>query len=158
MVFGADFSYPKHKPYAKGSYLDSLYQIADNRLNTTEKQFSKLMFRTELKQTENAVTTTVLESYKASFEEYLKKQGCTFCKNNNVYETNVKNTQHLAISPLTSSFSYSSFIDSLKTNKESEICFLPYIAWLRKKSEFSDFFGLFFLSFYFVQFLLNYFL
>lgn len=137
-VFGADFSYPKHKPYAKGSYLDSLYQLAENRLNTSEKQFSKLMFRTELKQTANAVTTTVLESYKTSFEEYLKAQGCSFCKNNKVYEITVKKAGARTLLATTCNFNYSSFLESLKNGKESEIYLLPYIAWLRKKSKFSD--------------------
>ncbi|MCR5252464.1 MAG: DUF115 domain-containing protein [Treponema sp.] len=137
-VFGADFSYPKHKPYAKGSYLDSLYQLAENRLNSTEKQFSKLMFRTELKPVKNAVTTTVLESYKESFEDYLKAQGCSFSKHNNVYEISVKKAAKQTPQIAASSFNFSSFIDSLKNEKKSEIYLLPYIAWLRKNSKFSD--------------------
>ncbi len=72
---GADFCYSRGKPYAKGTYLDDIYFKAQNRLETVEKKYCALMFRTELiKQPENDggnLTTEVMNGYKKSFEYYL---------------------------------------------------------------------------------------
>ena len=140
-IFGADFSYTK-KAYAKGSYLDSLYQLSSNRINTVEKQFSKLMFRTELIKKGEYISTQVLESYKSSFEEYLMSSGCNFTKNNMVYEITLaeaakERTSSNKSEVLGKAF-YKNFINQLKNDKKNEIILLPYIAWLRKNLKFSD--------------------
>lgn len=73
-VAGADFSYSQ-KPYAKGTYLDALYNTQNTRTDTQETLFSRLMFRTALAETENGMKTTdTLASYKATFESYIAQQ------------------------------------------------------------------------------------
>jgi hypothetical protein len=71
---GADFSYLNGKSYMKGTYLDALYNKVSNRLYPCETIFDKLLFRTPLihyKNSNSRVTTTVLESYNASFKNWL---------------------------------------------------------------------------------------
>lgn len=71
--FGADFSYPGGKPYARGTYLDTIYGKDQTRLSTAETRFSALMYRTKLINTDgNAATTEVLDSYRKSLEYFLR--------------------------------------------------------------------------------------
>ena len=72
-VFGADFSYSEGKTYTKGTYLENLYALNQSRLIPNETIWNKLLFRTELIKTgDNRYTTTVLQSYKKSFDSYIK--------------------------------------------------------------------------------------
>ncbi|WP_027727424.1 motility associated factor glycosyltransferase family protein [Treponema sp. C6A8] len=137
-VFGADFSYPDNKPYAKGSYLDTLYQLQSNRLNSTEKLFSKLMYRTPLISKNNNKSTEVLEGYRTSFEEYLTNTGAEFSNKDFVYNIEIKSHPAGLQTQSSKTFDYKAFIKQLKNDEKKEIILLPYIAWLRKNSEFSD--------------------
>lgn len=70
--FGADFSYPGGKPYARGTYLDELYEKDQTRISTAETRFSALMYRTNLIRVDGkASTTEVLDSYRKSLEYFL---------------------------------------------------------------------------------------
>lgn len=70
-LYGADFSYSGGKPYARGTYLDSIYGRGSGRTCSSESLFTSLMFRTELRKCrplfsadlENPMTSDVLESY-----------------------------------------------------------------------------------------------
>lgn len=73
--FGADFAYSGGKPYAKGTYLDTLYAKDQNRLSPVEHSFCRLMYRTELIPLKNnAFTTEVLKNYGFSLETFLNSQ------------------------------------------------------------------------------------
>ena len=87
VFFGADFSCPKGKPYAKGSYLDTAFMSVSKRYNTIESQFNTLLFRgsviksnsvkyddqNEPEISKNAVSyfTPLLTSYKESLLAYI---------------------------------------------------------------------------------------
>lgn len=121
-LFGADFAYSGGKPYCKGTYLDELYAKDQNRLNPVESAFSKLMYRTELIQTDaQKFTTEVLTGYKKSLEalqnsfqqeeknaeksEFNPEEFKSFLKENlnrlsGDFETDKKNSSFWAILPL----------------------------------------------------------
>ena len=79
-LYGADFAYSGGKPYAKGTYLDSIYGRTSGRTSTSETLFSALMYRTELKpckpifssDLENPLTSSVLESYSKALSAWAK--------------------------------------------------------------------------------------
>lgn len=142
-VYAADFSYVNGKAYSKGTYLDSIYRNNDNKLFNSETSFTKLMFRTELITiSEIAKTTEVLNSYKSSFEEYLKNNNFNFEKKEDIYFTNCSNKiKNLVIS---NHFSFDSFLELFKSeyDKNNYLPLLPYISYLRIKnpsSAFEDF-------------------
>lgn len=89
-ILGADFSYLDGKTYTKGTYLDSLYLSCSNKLNSFEKKFNHLQFRTQLiKISKNSYTTEILNSYKQSFENLIKDYNCKIDKTNNIYEIQI---------------------------------------------------------------------
>ncbi|WP_147614816.1 motility associated factor glycosyltransferase family protein [Treponema pectinovorum] len=80
--FGADFSYLNGKPYARGTYLDILYQKNQNRIFNCETKFVELMFRGKLKKIKQGVyTNSVLESYKASLDFFIASKKNEFLGN-----------------------------------------------------------------------------
>ncbi|MCR4953705.1 MAG: DUF115 domain-containing protein [Treponema sp.] len=151
-VIGADFSYKNNKPYAKGTYLDSIYFKESNRLNTFEQKFSKLMYRTELEKiAENTFTTKVLESYKISFEKYLEDCNLKFTKEDDIYkiENNLPQKNELAdLRP--AHVNSTKFVDYINQNysnskktfsalNEVELALLPAAAFYRRtKPEFGN--------------------
>ena len=87
-VFGADFAYSNGKAYTKGTYLDKVYSCKSTSLESMEKQFSRLLYRTELmplNNKTNTFTTSVLDSYRLSFEQYLQANNYSFTKENDKY-------------------------------------------------------------------------
>ncbi|MBR5646527.1 MAG: motility associated factor glycosyltransferase family protein [Treponema sp.] len=138
IVCGADFSYIK-KPYASGTYLDELYAKDSNKINTIEKQFSKLMYRTELIALENSKTTQVLQSYRKSFEDYLIQNNCIFSRNDNIYTITLKNQNKAAslkntfnFKEFTSKFEYKEKeIKYIEDLSEYDISLLPLNSWLK---------------------------
>lgn len=143
---GTDFSYCKGKPYAQGTYLDTLYSIKSTKLNTLEYQFSALMFRTELIKlgNENSFTTPLLQQYKISFESFFSEQSnesVNMQKNNTItdsysssfYEKNFPSKKFIHW--------YRSNIQELieKTDKCAEnailVSLLPYVAWYSHKND-----------------------
>lgn len=143
-IIGADFSYPHNKPYAKGTYLDSLYNNNSLRISTSQTKYSSLMFKTELfVNNYRCKTTKLLESYKNSFEKWLHTQNLAFIYKDFIYTINNNNP----VNKLKETwFSYEKFIEKLKKDcsifksnikrnnsdfSELEIALLPYIAFLK---------------------------
>lgn len=136
-VIAADFSYRNGKPYAKGTYLDCIYGRQENRLTTSEKLFTKLMYRTELlKKEEDIFTTDVLESYRKSFEEYLSQNDFNFEYKNDLYFITKCSSTSISGKIIKYSFDMKSFFIELgKEFKNGNTTFLlPYIAYLRNKT------------------------
>ncbi len=132
-VLGADFSYPCGKPYCKGSYLDTLYNMSSNRLKTSEQQFDRLMFRTELIRPEDTPTTEVLLSYKSSFEAFLQRKEMFFIKKQNVYEIKKKYENiNKEFSKLYFDREY--FLKAITSeNKDLITASLPFLAFLQMR-------------------------
>ena len=145
---GADFAYSNGKPYAKGTYLDRLYNQKTNRMENIHKQFSSLEFRTELLPKDKGFTTQILEAYRMSFESYLQNNALSFNKENNLYKIkcnpdknkiNFTKNQNkpdgsFIINDLLKTYSSkdnNAIFDSIFDLKESDISFLPLISWLR---------------------------
>ena len=140
-TFGADFSYSLGKPYTKGTYLDQNFNTISDRLNSSQMQFTKLMYRTPLIPVENketsgtgkAYTTEVLQSYRKTFESW-KEQNLLKNKSSETAVLEIKTIQ--IQNP--DKFSFKTFIK--KFNKEIDekspecIALLPYVASLRKNS------------------------
>ena len=156
-VFGADFSYTNTKTYTKGTYLDDIFSQNTCELKTAEYNYLKLLYRTELIDKNNGKkTTTVLESYRKSFESYLSQNNYCFSNENDRY--------FISIPAETSNISKASFsnynlnknqnkleyckiteklLTLLKNNEDNhskttffdlnplDIALLPLISWLR---------------------------
>lgn len=71
-IFGADFGYSQGKAYAKGTYLDELYQANQSKSRNAETAFVRLMFRTELKKNERGfLQSPTLLRYQETMETFL---------------------------------------------------------------------------------------
>jgi len=77
-VYGADFSYPLGKPYARGTYFYPLFERQQNRLSPLEAGVSSFLYRSPFLPPENGgnrskvspcYETTSLRFYRKSFEE-----------------------------------------------------------------------------------------
>jgi uncharacterized Rossmann fold enzyme len=77
-VYGADFSYPLGKPYARGTYFYPLFERKQNRLSPLEAGISSFLYRSPFLPLENegrrgnvspCYETTSLRFYRKSFEE-----------------------------------------------------------------------------------------
>jgi hypothetical protein len=76
-VYGADFSYPKGKVYARGTYIYPFFEKKQNRLESLESLFSAFLYRSPFIPPEDAVShndnryyeTAPLRSYRKCFEE-----------------------------------------------------------------------------------------
>ena len=142
LVLGADFSYSNGKAYAAGTYLDSLYNIKSSKIETCEKSFSRLMFRTELQKTGQVSTTPILEAYKASFEKYISQKNISFTKDNDIYKLLVPdNKPELTSFNFSTNISMAAFFKKLKasTPEEAEILLLPYVAWLKNNKIYKNY-------------------
>ena len=148
IVSGADFAYSNGKPYAKGTYLDRIYNKNSERLNNSQNQFCKLMYRTPLIQKSAFLfTTQILDAYKTSFEDYLNSKSLIFSKENELYKiTNQNNLNTLAQSQKMETMPdgeilieqlYKDFlsqdinknINSIFDLTNIDICLLPLISW-----------------------------
>lgn len=138
-IFGADFSYSKGKAYTRGTYLESLYALSSDRNITNEKLFARLMFRTELINCgKGKYSTKVLESYKESLENYLKTMNLNFIISDDLYRISCQKNQAVLEQEI-QNFNYEGFIKRLKNEaNNSYVILLPYIAWLRKKMNFTS--------------------
>ncbi len=147
-VAGADFGYSNGKPYAKGTYLDRLYNKNSERLNNSQNQFCTLMYRTPLiEKKPSLLTTQILEAYKTSFEDYLSSGGLIFSKENELYKiTNQKSVNTFTTTPTPAKYPdgnsiveqlYKDFlsqdtnrtINSIYDLTKTDICLLPLISW-----------------------------
>jgi hypothetical protein len=76
-VYGADFSYPKGKVYARGTYIYPFFEKKQNRLESLEALFSAFLYRSPFVPPEDCVSRNVnfyyetapLRSYRKNFEE-----------------------------------------------------------------------------------------
>ena len=134
IVIGADFSFPNKKPYAKGTYLEDIYLSNNNRINTIEKNYTALMYRTEIIKDMKYPTTKILQSYKEAFQKWLEDNNYTFTQKDEMYyckkETN-KNSKLFK----QQKFDFEKFCNEI--NKQNidklKIGLLPYISFLRLK-------------------------
>ena len=134
IVIGADFSFPNKKPYAKGTYLEDIYLSNNNRTNTIEKNYTALMYRTEIIKDIKYPTTKILQSYKEAFQKWLEDNNYTFTQKDEIYyckkETN-KNSKLFK----QQKFDFEKFCSEI--NKQNidklKIGLLPYISFLRLK-------------------------
>lgn len=140
-IAGADFSYSQGKPYTKGTYLDTLYNMTSKKTQSGELSFSRLMYRTELKRLDQThKTTAVLEAYRTSLENYLHNEGFSFKRENYIYDLWQDENQESQIAEPLHKLNYEpskvnakAFAGELsKSNPlEIETILLPYIAYLR---------------------------
>lgn len=139
-ILGADFGYINNKPYAKGTYLDNIFSKDSSFIDSIEKKFTNLMFRTELKKINSQkATTSVLENYKISLENFLYEQNANFIIENDIYKIN-KNENTKTVLIKNEKFDFTQFIKNLNSKDFSEQnIFLPYIAHLRTKKEYKNF-------------------
>ena len=133
-IFGADFSFPLNKPYAKGTYLDTLYNKSASKINSSETLFSKLMFRTELKTISGIKTTEVLQGYKTSFEKYLFKLKIPFEIKQNVYV--IKNiSENTSKEFLNNLLTKEKIFEKIKSeNQNFTLSGVPFSVFLQRKN------------------------
>ena len=143
IILGADFSYQNGKAYTSGTYLDALYNKDSYKLYGSEQNFAKLMFRTELKEiSPNIKTTQILEAYKTSMENYLSEKNISFTYKDNIYSLECNDSAYQKAdknkSRKNSHLSLKPFFDNIKASspEEIELLLLPYLAWLRNRSEY----------------------
>lgn len=140
-ILGADFSYSDGKAYTKGTYLDGLYNLKSYKCLSSEYQFNKLMFRTELINTETPkkLTTEILEAYKYSLHDFLKQNNIEFILENGIYI--LKNNNSKSIKLINNNFSYSDFIEKIKklSLNQLELPLLPFIAFLRHQNHLKNY-------------------
>lgn len=146
-VFGADFSYRNNKPYTKGTYLDTLYRLNENRIFTSENLYTNLLYRTEITRYENIIETEILNSYKNTFIDWINSNNLNYTYKNSIYKISANNPKSKITELKTLSFDYENFIKMLcadvKKIYESDlkninhpliISILPLISYLRNKT------------------------
>ena len=68
-VYGADFSYPGGKIYARGTYLFPLFQKKQSRFAPLESQVSSFLYRSPFLDSGRLYETAVLRFYREAFEK-----------------------------------------------------------------------------------------
>ena len=147
-VVGADFSYRNGKAYARGTYLDEIYASVQNRLCGIEEQFCRLQFRAPLIQHGDVATTEILESYRNDFEYWMKRNGLTWKKTDDLYCLSRRSKQPETIK--TEPFDFETFTEKLKKDAadffsgktagtNAEIVSLPYAAFCKKNGKTASF-------------------
>lgn len=137
-VFGADFGYPMNKAYAKGTYLDDIYSETASRISTTEKLYSGLMFRTELKKINGKPTTETLETYKNNLLLWCKNSGLECLMKDDVFLLENKGSTEKEFTIWCGKFPFEKFIKEINSKEyegQLEIALLPLIAWLKNKKQ-----------------------
>ncbi|MBP5753894.1 MAG: hypothetical protein J6W60_13710, partial [Treponema sp.] len=148
-LYGADFCYSGGKPYAKGTYLDSIYGRSSERTCPAETIFSALMYRTELNDCkplfsaglENPRTSPVLDSYSKALLDWAESNSYRYEN-----ESFVKDVTYSNSLPEQKTFDGERFIKDLLNGVqelgEKSVCelkqneyfygVLPYMAWQKK--------------------------
>lgn len=137
-IIGADFGFLNNKTYAKGTYLDRIYYCNANKLESAEKQFSKLMFRTELINIQNKKTTEILKFYEENLYTWCKKNNCKISYENESYE--IKNNEKTLKTIQNNTFDFKKFYKFINNLNDSEkkmleTAILPYIAWEKNQNK-----------------------
>ena len=134
IVIGADFSFPNKKPYAKGTYLEDIYLSNNNRTNTIEKNYTALMYRTEIIKDIKYPTTKILQSYKEAFQKWLNDNNYIFTQKDEMYYCKKETNKNIKIFKQ-QKFDFEKFCSEI--NKQNidklKIGLLPYISFLRLK-------------------------
>lgn len=134
IVIGADFSFPNKKPYAKGTYLEDIYLSNNNRINTIEKNYTALMYRTEIIKDKKYPTTKILQSYKQAFQKWLNDNNYIFTQKDEMYYCKKETNKNIKIFKQ-QKFDFEKFCSEI--NKQNinqlKIGLLPYISFLRLK-------------------------
>lgn len=139
-LFGADFSYSRGKPYAKGTYLDARFGSWNNALFPAEQHFAALMYRTPLREIRKGVLTSdVLDGYGKSLAVWQEKHGYEK-KRDELRRQNAEKRKGNFVSP----FDFKGFmkkclcdmeqlddVSELSTSK-AFYALLPYVAYLRQ--------------------------
>ena len=149
VFFGTDFGYLNGKAYARGTYLDDLYNAGSNRLNPSETRFSALLFRSPLIQKEkNRATTKLLESYEKSLTDFMivnnfiKKADNTYIwagEKNHPRETEKGTAVYIRPFDTQTFFRryeselHEAFKNGLNRKTPAWVTLLPYLAWLKRK-------------------------
>ena len=132
-IFGADFGYTNNKPYAKGTYLDRINYSKQTKISSAEKEFSKLMFRTELIDiSKNKKTTEVLRHYEENLFSWCKYNSCKIEKSGNIYKIINFSKERREVKNMP--FDTKLFFGQLENSENSvqvETALLPYISWLK---------------------------
>lgn len=122
-VFGADFSYPFNKPYAKGTYLDSIYRYPETKISPAENDYINLLFRTEISKSffknkyknTTKIQTELLTSYEQTFLQWIRENNYTYNYEDFIYnlkgDNKFSNTKSIKIN-----FNYEKFIHTLKND------------------------------------------
>lgn len=148
--FGADFAYSRGKAYARGTYLDDLYNMRSTRTHNAETNFDALLFRTELIAKGSGTSTTpLLDSYRESLENFLKVNNFLkkadneyiHAEKNELSEAGAGNQADISVRAFDGkAFSkvYEMELKSVlagKINRKAPafITLLPFIAWLKRK-------------------------
>ncbi|MBP5358188.1 MAG: DUF115 domain-containing protein [Treponema sp.] len=148
-LYGADFCYSGGKPYAKGTYLDSIYGRSSERTCPAETIFSALMYRTELNDCkplfsaglENPRTSPVLDSYSKALLDWAESNSYRYENKSFVKDVTYSNSL-----PEQKTFDGERFIKDLLNGvqelgektvcelKQNEYFYgvLPYMAWQKK--------------------------
>ncbi|MCQ2576953.1 MAG: DUF115 domain-containing protein [Treponema sp.] len=146
-LYGADSAYHKGKSYARGTYLDTLYQISSSKNKPLEQIFDSLIYRTPL--TKNKINgnevfqSQVLQSYQNSIENFLSSIG-TFTRKYFSYFVEVSDSKTTLPSSV-KAFDFEIFRNKVyslmnetfnqhKKNAENILIELPFIARLRLKT------------------------
>ena len=131
-VVGADFAYSKGKAYARGTYLEDIYSKKQSKIETIEKKYDNLLFRTPLLYAENKITTEILNAYKTSFLEYIKVHNFNYEIKDNEYLLWKKNNVKEKIKDC-QEFPFKAFLEYCAkcSLKDLEIALLPYVAFLK---------------------------
>lgn len=148
-LYGADFCYSSGKPYAKGTYLDSIYGRSCIRTSPLETIFSALMYRTELMDCRpifsnglvNPRTSSVLNSYSNALLTWAENN--SYRLKDGVFLKEYPGKSSLPDQkPVDAEYFISGILDNVqKLNektvhdlKKDEFFYgvLPYIAWQKK--------------------------
>lgn len=146
-VYGADFSYRNNKPYTKGTYLDTIYRLNENKLYASENLFTNLLYRTEIIRNKNIIETEILNSYKTTFIEWINSYNLKYVYENSIYKISADN-KDLKINEIkTLKFDYTNFAKLLNSdakkitesdltniNEPLILSLLPFISYLRTKN------------------------
>lgn len=160
VLYGADFSYNRGKPYANGTYLERNFYSESGKLSPAETKYDELMFRAPLhKRLENTPFSGKLENpYASEILENYEKTQIEWCRLHS-YELKdgiLENTKQSTEIRKNKNFSFIEFHKNLVgelsklLEKEAEGCkggseeiiknpfaasILPFIAFLRKNEK-----------------------
>ncbi len=135
---GCDFAYLQGKMYAKGIYMDAIFNSISNRFNSALNYFSSIMFRSELVKVKNGKTTKILQTYKNAFDSFF----AMFTQSNTSVHTTAERYTHYKEGFLAKDFilQYKEQLiacntsDDLAKTSSLYVTLLPYIAWYTHKN------------------------